>query len=129
MSFSQLKPIICTLGPTPGTVMLFRYNEKIIAAHQHSICALAITNDGTMLATASERGTLIRIWDTAHGTLIKELVEEQLKQRITSMHFNHNNTYLAVCSETGTLHVFSLSRGNNRKSIFSYDLSADIFAE
>jgi len=36
--------------------------EAIIMCHQGSIAAMAMNRKGDLLATASEKGTLIRIW-------------------------------------------------------------------
>ena len=36
--------------------------EAIIMCHQGSIAAMALNRHGDLLATASEKGTLIRIW-------------------------------------------------------------------
>lgn len=40
---------------------------KFIAAHTSELACLALSQDGKLLATASERGTLIRIHSTYEG--------------------------------------------------------------
>lgn len=44
-----------------------------INAHQAELVCLAINQKGTMLATASSKGTLIRVWDTSKRHLLHEL--------------------------------------------------------
>lgn len=44
-----------------------------INAHETAIACLALSMQGTRLATASEKGTLIRVFDTATGAIIVEL--------------------------------------------------------
>lgn len=45
----------------------------ILNAHQGEITCLALNRPGTLLASASSKGTLIRIWDTVRKTKIVEL--------------------------------------------------------
>jgi len=45
----------------------------IINAHQGNISCLAINRLGTLIASASSKGTLIRVWDTCHKTMVAEL--------------------------------------------------------
>lgn len=44
---------------------------KFIAAHSSGLAALALSLDGKVLATASARGTLVRIHSTADGTKLR----------------------------------------------------------
>lgn len=46
---------------------------KIIKAHQGEITCLALNSHGTLIASASSKGTLIRIWDTTRKTKVVEL--------------------------------------------------------
>lgn len=47
---------------------------KLINAHDSQIACLTLTMDGLLLATASTKGTLIRIFNTMDGTRLQEVV-------------------------------------------------------
>lgn len=44
-----------------------------IAAHKSELGCIALNPQGTRLATASQKGTLIRVWDTVTKNQIVEL--------------------------------------------------------
>ncbi|KAJ2664401.1 Phosphatidylinositol 3,5-bisphosphate-binding protein [Coemansia sp. RSA 1199] len=94
-----------TAGPASG---VYPANINIIAAHATSISALAVSADGTMVASASEKGTLIRIFDTLNGRLLHELRRGVDRADIYSIAFSPDNTRLCVSSDKGTVHVFNL---------------------
>lgn len=44
-----------------------------INAHQGELACLAVNPQGSMVATASNKGTLIRVWDVARRSQLVEL--------------------------------------------------------
>jgi len=44
---------------------------RFIQAHAAALAALTLSQDGRLLATASERGTLVRIHSTADGSKLQ----------------------------------------------------------
>jgi WD40 repeat protein len=99
------------MGPEVGTVRVDLYNQKkthIIQAHQTSVVYFTLNNDGTLLATASEQGTLIRIFNTATGDKLKEFRRGSSSAEIHSIAFNKQSTFIAVTSNRGTVHMFPL---------------------
>ena len=44
---------------------------KFIQAHTSALACIALSQDGKMLATASERGTLVRIHSTTDGSKLQ----------------------------------------------------------
>ena len=103
----------------------FEVPDRNISAHEGSIFCLAMNADGSLLATASEKGTLIRVFSTADGKKIQEVRRGIDQCEINCIVFHSENKYLACYSDKGTLHLFKLNYSNdlssvkNKKSIFS----------
>ncbi|KAJ5735620.1 phosphatidylinositol 3-5-bisphosphate-binding protein [Penicillium malachiteum] len=98
-------------GRSPGQVQLIELetgNISIIPAHSSSLRAMALSPDGEVLATASEAGTLIRIFSTANCTKLAELRRGVDHAVIFSLSFSPSNTLLAVTSDKSTLHIFDV---------------------
>lgn len=70
--------------------------------------------DGTIVASASEKGTLVRIFDTATGDKLQEVRRGADPAKIYSIAFS-TNEMLAVASDKGTVHVFSLEKSDEEK--------------
>ncbi|RCK55828.1 SVP1-like protein 2 [Candida viswanathii] len=102
-------------------------NEKnsmnIIKAHKLNIRCLCLNKSGTLVASASITGTLIRIHSTRTTTLLYEFRRGIDKAVITSMKFSHDDSKLAVLSDKHTLHVYNIDEvhggGLNRHHVLN----------
>ncbi|MCO5566773.1 hypothetical protein L7F22_020453 [Adiantum nelumboides] len=81
---------------------------KVIFAHDSCLAYLALTLDGRLLATASSKGTLIRVFNTCDCTLLQEVRRGVDRADILSLSLSNDARWLAVSSDRGTIHVFSL---------------------
>ncbi|KAK7284673.1 hypothetical protein RJT34_19423 [Clitoria ternatea] len=103
--------VLACPGLHKGQIRVEHYAQKktkFISAHDSRIVCFALTLDGQLTATASCKGTLIRIFDTDHGTLLQEVRRGANAAEIYSLAFSSTAQWLAVSSDKGTVHVFSL---------------------
>ena len=117
-----------------GSVKIKDYDkqsELVIKAHKGPINCLQLNKEGTILATASDKGTLIRLFDTSTGENIQELRRGSDNAEIYSIAFDNTNRFLAVSSDKKTVHIFIISKedkmenndneensASNKKSMF-----------
>ncbi|KAJ9681915.1 hypothetical protein PVL29_018008 [Vitis rotundifolia] len=102
--------LVCP-GLLKGQVRVEHYNSKrtkFIMAHDSRIACFALTQDGRLLATSSSKGTLVRIFNTLDGTSLQEVRRGADRAEIYSVAFSSSAQWLAVSSDKGTVHVFSL---------------------
>lgn len=98
---------------TIGEVQIFdAYNlqaKTMIPAHDSPLAAIAFSSTGTLIATASEKGTVIRIFRVSDGARLHEF-RRGVKRCATiySLAFSADSHYLAASSNTETVHVFRL---------------------
>ncbi|XP_053608100.1 WD repeat domain phosphoinositide-interacting protein 2 isoform X2 [Plodia interpunctella] len=96
-----------------GEVQIFdavHLNAKcVISAHDSPLAALAWSMCGRRLATASERGTVIRVFAVPERTRLYEF-RRGVKRcvSISCLSFSACGGYLAAASNTETVHVFRL---------------------
>ena len=76
-------------------------------------------NSGTKLATASDKGTIIRVFSIPDARKLAQFRRGSLPARIFSMAFNATSTLLCVSSATETIHVFKLSDSQSPESLSS----------
>jgi len=61
-----------------------------------------------LIATASDKGTLIRIFKTEDGSFLQELRRGKEKAEIYSICFHSTSKFVASSSDRGTIHIWSL---------------------
>jgi hypothetical protein len=111
---SGANTVLAVLGPKQGTVRIENFDQNTsitIPAHNTALSQIVLNMEGTRLATASERGTLIRIFDTKTGEQLKELRRGADKAEIQSLVFSPNSAWVCVSSDKGTVHIYGLAVG------------------
>ncbi|KAK3331250.1 WD40-repeat-containing domain protein [Apodospora peruviana] len=105
-------------GRTTGHVQLVDVptgNVSIIPAHSSALRAIQLSKDGDLLATASETGTLIRVFSTGNCARLVELRRGIDPATIFSLAFSPSGMQLACTSDKSTLHIFDIPHTNSSK--------------
>ena len=109
-----------------------------VDAHESALGALALSVDGSLLATASERGTVIRLYDTRGVTVgggrasantssssttsvsssipLKEFRRGVERATISCLTFSLDSCWLGCASDHGTVHIFQ-AQTNSSNSV------------
>ena len=89
-----------------------KYYEKSqeveINAHETMIGCISVNSDGTLVATASIKGTIIRVFSVNDGTFLEEFRRGKDKANISCIGFDEYSSWMAVCSDKGHVHIFSM---------------------
>jgi WD40 repeat protein len=104
--------VLCCPGVSRGHINVELYDIRkstLIPAHDSELAQIALNRDGTRVASASDKGTLIRVFDTNSGSLLHELRRGMDRAEITSIAFDAASQFLACCSDRGTAHIWSLT--------------------
>ncbi|RYP87881.1 hypothetical protein DL770_004715 [Monosporascus sp. CRB-9-2] len=83
---------------------------NVIGAHRSPLSFIALNNEGNLLATASETGTIIRVFSVPHGQKLFQFRRGTYPSTIYSMSFNAASSLLCVSSTTDTVHIFRLQQ-------------------
>jgi WD repeat-containing protein 45 len=107
--------ILACPDKTLGAIRVTYYdNTSTIQAHEGAIACLAMTTDGQTLASASAKGTLIRIFNATTGTKLQEVRRGADSAKIYSIAFSTNDM-MAVTSDKGTVHVYATETDEEEK--------------
>uniref|UniRef100_H2VEH9 WD repeat domain 45 n=1 Tax=Takifugu rubripes TaxID=31033 RepID=H2VEH9_TAKRU len=88
-----------------------------INAHQSEIACMALNQPGSVVASASRKGTLIRLFDTTTRDKLVELRRGTDPATLYCINFSHDSSFLCASSDKGTVHIFALKDTKlNRRS-------------
>ncbi|VDM91666.1 unnamed protein product [Litomosoides sigmodontis] len=99
---------------------------RIINAHQRPLSAIALNLTGEQIATSSEKGTIIRIFDTKTCILLKELRRGTNPASIFCISFSADSTMLCVSSNHHTVHLFSLVMKKKKVPLKKLSFSGEV---
>jgi len=123
--------VLACPGTQRGQVRIDLYGLRrttFVDAHDSALGALALSVDGCLLATASERGTVIRLFDTrgvtigggnassssssgagamvSSSTPLREFRRGVDRATISCLTFSLDSNWLGCASDHGTVHIF-----------------------
>ena len=116
---------LCCLSSDPNSLVLASPDNKkgtVLVKHYHhdtslsismfptSIACVALSFDGSLVAAACERGTIIKVYSTTDGSVLKEFGRGIDRAVIESLSFHPSSEWLACSSDSGTVHIFGLRR-------------------
>ncbi|KAM9281629.1 WD repeat domain phosphoinositide-interacting protein 1 isoform 4-T4 [Morus bassanus] len=98
---------------TSGEITLYDGNTLktacTIPAHDGPLAALAFNSTGSKLASASEKGTVIRVFSIPGGQKLYEFRRGMKRYvNISSLVFSMDSQFLCASSNTETVHIFKL---------------------
>jgi WD40 repeat protein len=112
INYSLEKTIIAYPDKKKGKIKIKNYEKTTninVNAHEKTIGIIVLTINGDLMASATEMGTIIRIFDTDNGNMVQEVRRGKEKAQIKCICFEQNNKFIAATSNRGTVHIWSLS--------------------
>ncbi len=103
-------------GENIGYINVYRIgndNIETFQAHTNPIDNIYVSSNGNFIVTASEKGTIIRIFDSSNFIKINEFRRGSEQTSIKNISMNKNNSILLVSSEKGTIHLFNTDIDKN----------------
>ena len=83
-------------------------NSLKIFAQEDTISYISLNNNGSLLATSNQKGTLIKLHSCINGNLLAQFYRGKDKAEINYICFDKLSNFLAVTSDRGTIHIWSL---------------------
>ncbi|CAJ0927784.1 unnamed protein product, partial [Ranitomeya imitator] len=88
-----------------------------INAHQSELGCLAVNQQGTLVASASLKSTLIRLFGTQTREQLVELWRGTDPATLYCINFSHDRSFQCSSRDKGTVHIFALKDTKlNRRS-------------
>ena len=128
---------ISSIPPTPDPSAMTNHGDvliydaitlsvtNVIQAHKAPLAIISFNSTGTLMATTSDKGTVIRVFSVLNGQKVLQFRRGSYSARIFSISFNCVSSLLAVSSDTDTVHIFKLvsrsQKSTSRKGLGAGD--------
>lgn len=110
--FLELNVTICSFQ---NLIYYSLFVFQLIEAHESTLRALVLTADGGKLATASHKGTIVRVWDVATSQNVYEFRRGVERANITCLAFSWDDQWISCSSDKGTTHIFYLENEKDKQ--------------
>ena len=89
----------------------FQKCEKLSVLHAHDsrVVCISINKEGTLMASSSDKGTLIRIYIINDDQKFWEFRRGTKSVEMNCITFDPNNKFIGCSSNVGTIHIFSIT--------------------
>ncbi|XP_058845837.1 WD repeat domain phosphoinositide-interacting protein 1-like isoform X7 [Acipenser ruthenus] len=103
-----------------GEIIVYDANNlctvTMIPAHDSPLAAITFSSSGTKLSSASERGTVIRVFSVPEGLKLFEFRRGMKRYvSISSLSFSTDAQFLCASSNTETVHIFKLEQHSHSR--------------
>ena len=132
ITYYQHKFLLAIPSSRMGVINIYNLNatpRSIVSIHAHEsdIQFITLNKEGSLIATCSFKGTLIRIFNTHTGKMFKELRRGGEPAKINWLEFSPSSHMILCQSNKGTIHLFNTNfKENNRenKSAFGVGINS-----
>lgn len=126
VNLSNDSNIICFPHQTKGYIKVKNYdnsNTILLNCHRSDIACLELSYDGKILATASTKGNVIRVFRTSDGMMLNKFRRGTDNTTVYYMSFDPNLNFLSVNCDMGMIYIFSLQSIKDKLAILTVDLN------
>jgi WD40 repeat protein len=103
--------VLACPGQASGTIRVQVGQDEsdscILEAHRAALAGLSVNASGSLIASASEHGTVVKVF-SRNGDCLHQLRRSMRPATITSLAFRADDRFLAVASSSSTVHVFRI---------------------
>ncbi|BAU79957.1 conserved WD-repeat containing protein [Tokyovirus A1] len=108
-------------GMKQGYVHIIRNGISLfVKAHEGVLRVLSLNREGNLLATTSEKGTAIRVFDTTSGERVANFRRGKTETKINHISWSKDSKFLCVSSERGTSHVFRMGQNFQNSALSGF---------
>ncbi|KAK8823565.1 hypothetical protein WA577_002484 [Blastocystis sp. JDR] len=106
-------------GNEKGSLRIISESSGVLhlEAHDNIVRAISLSDEGSLLATVSERGTLIRLYNVNSGEKYQILRRGVDKATVCSLTISNDEKYLICISDKQMLYLFAVSENINATSL------------
>lgn len=87
----------------------------VINAHKAAISTFKLNEKGTLLATSSVKGTIVRVFDISKGVKKYQFRRGTYSTKIYCLQFDKTDQFLLCCSSNLTVHIFKMNEETSQE--------------